>query len=824
MNVAGDASLPELFAVLDELGPDEAALRLTAIEGQNPKLAHELRRLLDAARSTTFGLQLASQDFQTLTVADHRVIWKIAESSSSEVFAAEQSHPVRRLVALKVLKAGVAAPTVSERFQEEARVLALLDHPGIVPVLSAGSTADVRPYFAMPLVRGLDITQHAQAERLSLRDRVGLVIQLGHAVRHAHQRGILHRDLKPSNVLVEQTTSGPLVRVIDFGLARVIHGSRCQPGLTRSGDTLGTPGYMSPEQARGDLERVDTRSDIYSVGAILFELCCGSPPLPEGAARSLSGAALAEVIAATSSARPSRRLPGSGTGDTQEAVGGSAAALRRDLECDLDWICERCLAAEPEGRYAEVGELLLDLERFLAGDPVLARAQHTRYRASKFVRKHRRLVAWATLSLVAVVGGGVTAVAFAAIASRERDTARKATQEAMRQAINSEVIAGFLEESLRGLNPALVETTRAELAAAIRNEVESARDLSNKQEATAAIGHALGVSYARSRRTGLAEESLRQAVELRTAVLGPTDPRTIRSKLELAKAHASLGDTAAATSLLDDIEAAIRGGEDASIRAALLTVRLDIAVKREAVETIGRVTAELDGAMAGDSAIQPAIAREARLGLCNADMAAGRIPSALARGEALLAELVVKAGPDAPETLAVGIRVVQIRGASDPEAARIDLERLIPRLRAVFGATSFACADAHLGLVRFLDALGRDHEAAMALAIAIDMNAALLGDTDAQVASLVLDLVNRLENLRRFADAEGVLGEWIERRGAAGVARPDRPFLDEMTSLHLRRGTWNGARDWEPSTLRGDPPPAVAKRLVRDLFHFDDGL
>lgn len=793
--------LPDLFSALEELPPDRREAELQRVASQTPALAERLRRLLAAAEAgpTSFENLPEVPAAKGPVIPGYRIVWRLAESAASEVFAAEQSVPVRRLVALKVLKAGVAAPTVLERFGEESRVLALLDHPGVVAVLDAGLTEDRRPYFAMPLIRGCDIVEYADHHGLTLEARVGLAVQLVRAVRHAHQRGILHRDLKPGNILVEHEAGGPLVRVIDFGLARALEASRHEPGLTRDGDTLGTPGYMSPEQAGGDPAHVDTRSDVYSVGAVLYELCCGVPPVPREVVAGLSGAALARAIVETPRLPPSRSLADSGGPERAAAMGMSPSQLFRALESDLDWICARCLAVEPGDRYADAGELLHDLERWVSGDPVLARSKHTRYRLVKLVRKHRRVVGAAVALALSLLAGTTVSIVFA--------------QRARHQATNAKAAARYVEALLEELDPSMTRAALAELDAAVA--------AANTSDVAGTAWHALGLTYFKLRRYELAEMRLGQAVTSRTARLGARHPDTLRSAVELARAQVALGNTEDTAARLAELDAAVRDVADPTLGAALMTVRAQHTVNSGTPAEADRLLSDLESLRT--TGMREELAREVGILSCELMDRAGRQADAALHADAVIAELERTPGAGEPEILPVAIRAERIRGRSDPEAARVHLERLIPRIRATFGDSSFACADAHALLAELLGRLGRNHEATSAQWEALETHARLLGPADPQTTKLLVRLRDDLLRLHRYADAEGLLGEWIERRERAGVPAPDSVMLESMIDVYRRKGDWGAARNWEPALYSGSPPPRVAVRFSPDRLVFVDG-
>lgn len=304
-------------------------------------------------------------------VGDFELIRRIGEGAFGEVFLARQLEPVRRDVAIKLLRPGLDSRYVLNRFEAERQALAVLDHPNIARLLDAGATHDGRPYFAMELVRGTRITEYADTNRLGLHERVRLLIGACRGVQHAHDAGLVHRDLKPANILVEVRDDRARARVIDFGIARAVRASVDATQQTLHGQVLGTPAYMGPEQARGGAD-VDARADVYSLGCVLYELLTGATPIDAG---ELRGAAdLAGAISERTIPTPSERVGGMGDGlrTVARLRNAESAGLTRLLRGELDWICQRTLARNVQHRYASAGALADDLERWLDGRPVEA--------------------------------------------------------------------------------------------------------------------------------------------------------------------------------------------------------------------------------------------------------------------------------------------------------------------------------------------------------------------------------------------------------------------------------------------------------------------
>jgi eukaryotic-like serine/threonine-protein kinase len=344
----------------------------------------------------------------TIIAGRYKLLEEIGEGGMGTVWVAEQTQPVRRKVALKLIKAGMDSKSVLARFEAERQALAMMDHPNIAKVLDGGLTENGRPYFVMEYVKGVPITEYCEATRLSVHERLHLFVRVCQAVQHAHQKGIIHRDLKPSNILVALYDNQPVPKVIDFGLAKAMHQSLTERTLHTAHETvLGTPLYMSPEQAQLNNLDVDTRSDIYSLGVLLYELLTGTTPLEKKRFKEVAWEEIRRLIREEEPPRPSTRLSSTNTlASLAAARQTDPARLTKLVRGELDWIVMRALEKDRSRRYETANGFALDIERYLAGEPVLAVPPSARYRLRKFVRKHRVALTTATailLLLVAVV-------------------------------------------------------------------------------------------------------------------------------------------------------------------------------------------------------------------------------------------------------------------------------------------------------------------------------------------------------------------------------------------------------------------------------------
>jgi non-specific serine/threonine protein kinase/serine/threonine-protein kinase len=342
------------------------------------------------------------------SVGPYRLLQRLGEGGMGEVWLAQQTEPVRRTVALKMIKAGMDSKQVLARFEAERQALALMDHPAVAKVFDAGTTEQGRPYFVMEYVKGLPITEYCDRHKLTYRERLELFQQVCEGVQHAHQKAVIHRDLKPSNVLVAEQDGKPAPRIIDFGLAKATAQRLTEKTMfTELGVLVGTPEYMSPEQADLTGEGVDTRTDVYSLGVILYELLVGVLPFDSKELRSAGLEGIRRKIREEEPVRPSSRVSSGGATSRESAVsrGVDLRTLQRQVSGDLDWITLRALEKDRARRYGSPTELAADIRRHLNDEPVLATPPSVPYRMGKFARRHRAAVVAGSLLLLTLLGG-----------------------------------------------------------------------------------------------------------------------------------------------------------------------------------------------------------------------------------------------------------------------------------------------------------------------------------------------------------------------------------------------------------------------------------
>jgi eukaryotic-like serine/threonine-protein kinase len=497
---------------------------------------------------------------QITRIGPYKLLRKIGEGGMGAVFLAEQEQPVRRRVALKIIKPGMDTEQVIARFQAERQALALMDHPNIARVLDAGATESGRPYFVMELVNGVPITEYCDGNRLTIRARLDLFVLVCQAIQHAHQKGIIHRDVKPSNILVTVSDGKPLPKVIDFGVAKAVdQGLAAGTMLTRFGTIVGTLDYMSPEQAGMGGVDVDTRSDIYSLGVVLYEILTATTPLHRARMPAIPYTEILRSIREQEPPRPSTRL--SESRDGLPAISANRqiepVQLRRLVRGELDWIVMKAIEKDRSRRYETANALARDIQRHLAGDPVEAGPPSTTYRLRKLARKHAVALttagAFATLLLAAAAISSFLALA----ASRAEATARTEAARAKRSEEESKAVLQFFQKKV--LSAARPKGHQGALGkdATIRAAVDAAEpgietSFAGQPAVEASIRDTLGESYSYFGEPDLAIRQLERALALRRQVLGLDHPETLATMNALALAHEDAGNPSDAVSLLEE--------------------------------------------------------------------------------------------------------------------------------------------------------------------------------------------------------------------------------------------------------------------------------
>lgn len=494
-----------------------------------------LRRLLkvglDADNSASEGPTLSTASLDELMekpgarIGRYKLLRVLGEGGMGTVYLAQQEKPVKRQVALKIIKPGMDSKRVIARFEAEQQTLALIEHSNVARVHDAGLTTSGRPYFVMEYIRGIPITEHCDKHKLTVEERLALFLHICEAVQHAHQKGVIHRDLKPSNILVTIEDNEAVPKVIDFGVARSVSQSLTERTFyTEQGQLIGTPEYMSPEQAdRGNLD-VDTRTDIYSLGVVLYELLAGVLPFDPQTFREVGIDQIHKVIRETDPKKPSTRLSETSVEESKESARRrktNAKALQRRLHGDLDWITLKAMEKDRTRRYGSAGELAADVRRHLNHEPVLAGPPSTVYKIKKFVRRNRALVTGIAAVLAVLIAGVVVSMLFAIGQARAR-----AEAQAVSDFLQKSVLQSLDLWDMRGK-----EITVRSILDAASQGLEG--KLAGEPLVEASIRWTLASSYTWLGLYEPAELHAKRALEIRRAQLGADHLATLLSVYEL---------------------------------------------------------------------------------------------------------------------------------------------------------------------------------------------------------------------------------------------------------------------------------------------------
>ncbi len=823
----------------------------------------------DAAFATN---TIAANEAEIGTViGPYHLLQQIGQGGMGEVWLAEQKQPVRRRVAIKLIKAGMDTREVVARFESERQALALMDHPNIAKVFDAGSTPQGRPYFVMEYVTGIPITDYCDKHKLPPRDRLDLFVHVCEGVQHAHQKAIIHRDLKPSNILVGEIDGKPLPRIIDFGVAKATSQRlTAQTMFTRVGAIVGTPGYMSPEQADPAGMDVDTRTDVYSLGVILYELLVGVLPLDF---HKLAFDEIMRRLREEDAPRPSTKVRtlGERSAITAQNRGVDYPTLARQLRGDLDAIALKALDKERSRRYATPLELAADIGRYLHNEPVTARPDSTVYRARKYIRRHRIGVGIAAAAMLLVVSFSIVQAFQVQRITHERDRANHERDRADR-------IAKFMIDMFKVTDPSEAKgntITAREVLDKGSNEITSAlsKDPDLQVKMLNTMGHVyinLGLfsraqrlleqAVATGRRTGGsanqatldsignlafirmregryadAEKLLRETVDGQKRVLGATHVSTLASMRYLATNLELQGKYAEAEKLQHEVLDTDRrelGPEhwETLLSMNVLANILDDEGRLAEAEKLYRDTAGIQRRTLGPKH-QDTMTTMSNLGGVLDDE--GKFQEAEAIKRETLALRTQVLGADHPDTLVVKLNLATTLNnlGRRAEAEKLYRETLAVQ-RKVVGPDSPEALYTLTSLANNLHSQGRNAEAEKLQREALNGRRRLLGPDHPDTLKTTADFAGLLSSEGKYAEAETLYLDLVKKAGASGRSRiaeawydfacgaaisghPDDAFRYLRQAFdHGYRGAEHMTKDDDLKSLRNDPRFAA---LIQEL-------
>jgi eukaryotic-like serine/threonine-protein kinase len=707
-------------------------------------------------------------------IGPYRLLQLLGEGGMGEVWLAQQQKPIQRTVALKLIKAGMDTKVVVARFESERQALALMDHPNIAQVYDAGSTAEGRPYFVMEYVPGLPITEYCDKHRLTLQERLELFMYVCGGVQHAHQKAIIHRDLKPSNVLVVEQDNKGVPKIIDFGLAKAI-GQRLTDKTIFSeiGALVGTPEYMSPEQADLREQNIDTRTDVYSLGVILYELLVGALPFDAKTLRAAGLEAILRVIREVEPPKPSTKVRSMGDGSAVSADkrGEEPRSFAKHLQGELDWVTMKALEKDRARRYGTATELAADIARYLHNEPVVAGPATTPYRIRKYVSRHRVGLGAAACIVVLLVASVVAQAVELHRTRMERDRANRERDRANR-------VTDFMQGMFTVSDPSEARgnsITAREILDKASTDIDTG--LTKDPELQAQMMHVMGLVYDNLGLYPRAQSLDQRAIEIRRRVFGPERPETLGSMHNLAVVLDHEGHFADAEKLdreTFDLKRRVLGPEHPDTLKSMmnLAVVLDHEGHYAEAERLYRETLDLQRHILGPEHLD-ALKSMNNLAVVLLDEGHYGEAEKLDRETLDIERRVL--GPGHPDTLKsmVNLAVVLVDEGHYAEAEKLDRETLEIE-RRVLGPEHHDTISSMMNLGSVLDGEGRHPEAEKLYRETLDLQRRMLGPEHPDTLRSLSNLGNTLMEEGRYVEAEKIFRETLDiQKRVLGPEHPD---------------------------------------------------
>jgi eukaryotic-like serine/threonine-protein kinase len=741
-------------------------------------------------------------------IGRYHLLQKIGEGGMGEVWLAEQKEPVRRRVALKLVKAGMNSREVIARFESERQALALMDHPAIAKVFDAGSTPEGAPYFVMEYVAGVPITNYCDNHRLNTRERLDLFMRVCEGVQHAHQKAIIHRDLKPSNILVINVDGRAAPKIIDFGVAKALTQKLTADTMfTRVGALLGTPQYMSPEQADSAGEDIDTRTDVYSLGIILYELLAGAPPLD---LRRIAFDEFLRRLREEEPSKPSTKIR------TQDAATSTALAhkrqteplaLAKEIRGDLDSITLKALEKERSRRYGSPSDLAADIGRHLNNEAVLAVPPSAAYRARKFARRYRVALATAGAFLLVLLAAAGISVWQSIRATKQRDRADAAAASA--QAVND-----FLQNDLlaqAGASSQVGPSAKPDPDLKVRTALDRAAariagKFDRQPEVEAAIRETIGQTYTDLGLYPEAQKQLDHALDLYRRVLGAENPKTLQTMNRLGETAARQGKYPEAEAIFSrtlGIQRRVVGPEhpDTLLSMNNLASSYFYQGKSAEAEALYRQTFEIQSRVLGPAHSETLASLN---GLASSYQQQGKYAEAEALHRQTLENRRRVLGPEHPRTLASmnNVGIDEFRQGKLAEAETIWSQTLEIR-RRVLGPQHPDTLQSMNNLATLYGQEGKYAEAEVLFSQNLEIKRSVLGPQHPDTLYSAANLAVAYQLQGKYAQAEALFKQTLEiQRRTLG---PEHPWtiqtLAGMASMYQRQGKYDAAEKFAAETL-----------------------